>query len=1678
MGTWFSHRRCAAAGLLLLAGSALAWAQDFVVRTVASPPPAISVTLDSGKSDARVIEITPTPELLILLSPDALTPEDLAPVQTFAIALFQELRSKVPVRIGVISGGSVDVAGPIRSVQEIRTALRAAQFDTFQPKALDAAALMSGITASLESVPSEWAFTLIAGHMPQTQNGPVSDVVKDPDVEKYAIAYMARQLIARKRSLLFWDPSAAPMAAWTRMLSRNTGGFAFDQPAELAAGLLSQETLAGITPNLQPPRSGFRLDSVAIDAVPELAGAPTPLIVSSSPAIPAISQFAELRTLTGHIASALADQNAPATALAGARDDLDKALRINPADWTAVSLGITLTERQKDAAAEIPLLEQAVELKPAEAPLWQALGNLQYDRKDFVPAEASLLRARQLGIKNARIAGQLGRIRYESKDYAGAQPLIDESLSLDATQQPLWFLAAGMAKTAGNTGKQAVSLERALALGGLHIEERVELIRIYLAKGDDAGKANAARNADLELPNLPAEPGIQTTWAEFYQQLGRSGDALALWKKALELDPKREPAHAAIAKIFLDGKRYADALDAAEHGIEYAPESPRLQLAKAIALEHLDRIYEARHALDAFTPKTEDVDLLKHQAGVSDVFGGNAPAAYRRLAEALGNGGSDVLKRGWQVSLRDGDDTAAAWFESKMPASERSEKRDAASTRDAKQSNGVWIPGGFDALMFMAHGPAGSSPERFILDYCRTVLVNEPNPNQTGINAFRKSMDEYFAQLKTLLSMGVKTGDQSVITLSMADKKSEKQTETVLALLGWRLRGNKQQLTIESNEKESQARKQDLSAALAIDQGGMQSAFQAGKPFRIEIPWEWAPLAMDEPIIRQLAQAERLAGGLPEAFVVNPDLARFYTGMTNLNRETATALMSSISPVSLAGRYAGLFAFYSSALAVNGGRVLAPGGTQADAVWTSLAGVPPSDPTRFFQALFGKDDGKLFAFFNALSQLDSAHQRFFTLSAKRAGSFYQLFSESNEVRVGRRSRRTSFAGFLRDIPLNADGTVNFPGSAEVWTVARGESKTSEKSEKMLRKVRKAVAPDVEDEILLRIASTRYKIGADHTTELDNFLAVAHIDAHRKEPLDEESALLLAQNLIAFGSFYPYFSVFPDLTAADFKAVFALGARLNSMGNLDADLAMGQFFALVEMIRLGLQSEKLQEQRALTIFRSLYARFQAAQDAAGFAAASLDSVRDLIGAASDADQALATMTLGDAAPLAFEWNDVEHSLDPGHRRAVAFGRVLNLQKAPSVSTLLSMDLAARSVAEGKGAAEPMIAQLVKGAAALPVAEIPKTDKLEGHAKQAIERYSTARLPAIIVELREKAQKKKVDPKDLEKLAREILVELGPQIRLALTGIVYGAYFSPEDTLVANDPLLLRKHESFDLHTGSPKAAFVMSSMELGSTQGGSYALGGFAYFAHASGDAAALGVQSGNPAARLYSFQTAATRMTPWARYRDEDQRLLGLKIRLAREWIVYAAGEPALLRDLSDDTLGVLSLSRRRELLNAIASRDWRAAWNSVSLSDLLILADRYTARYKRSPWNSPVDAALRDAGAHNDGSRLNLLGTVPLSLFGCNHPHLLTMAPYEEYENHLLPDELAERTAEIKLYLSTLMDKLGLPAAALQTIAEPATKIAFRSIRMSDDHDWAPALAAFRAIDQETIEAVLEAAK
>lgn len=73
------------------------------------------------------------------------------------------------------------------------------------------------------------------------------------------------------------------------------------------------------------------------------------------------------------------------------------------------------------------------------------------------------------------------------------------------------------------------------------------------------------------------------------------------------------------------------------------------------------------------------------------------------------------------------------------------------------------------------------------------------------------------------------------------------------------------------------------------------------------------------------------------------------------------------------------------------------------------------------------------------------------------------------------------------------------------TVAKGNASDERHVAKLMKKFSRMATAEVEDEILLHWLKTRYKSHAVVNSELENFLVIAGIDAHRAEPLDEESA---------------------------------------------------------------------------------------------------------------------------------------------------------------------------------------------------------------------------------------------------------------------------------------------------------------------------------------------------------------------------------------------------------------------------------------------------------------------------------------------------------------------------------------------------------------------------------------------
>jgi tetratricopeptide (TPR) repeat protein len=831
---------------------------------------------------------------------------------------------------------------------------------------------------------------------------------------------------------------------------------------------------------------------------------------------------------------------------------------------------------------------------------------------------------------------------------------------------------------------EADSLERAISLGPVPFARRTELVTIYLGH---SAPNRAILHLKAATSELPHECPITAQYAEFWEEAGDPVRAEGLWKTALALNPNYEPAVFGFAKHLMHANHAMDALRFADRGLELAPNSVWFSLLKAEALETLQQFYAARRLVSS--SKSTDLEMLNRRARLEDWYGSDVSNSYSALVRTLMEqraSSADIAsacRRGLEVSLRCGRLKDAQAFADQLAAMGDNTGRKMLQPNPVIKCESTQLVGGVDALGLLLTSQNKSQPEHFLVDYSRVL-------NSLGRTEFQTAaakVHEYFEQVAALAALGTRKPDGIELRLSLNDKSAKHRTEQALRILDLRLDRRKQTLAVRSIEKKSHARRQEGTAALAIDTQSIQEALAEGKPYMLEVPVDRVPVFPPEDIWKKaFFEHQQYPGGLAEGLVTDPRLPRIYYALNLMDRETARVLVQSMALRTLAESYSMPLSLFSAALAIRGKRVELPGGRSAETVWSSLVGADPSDPAAFFRALFKRDDGRLLAFFYTLSQLDSAHQRFFTRSAERTKRFYEYFRDSTEMKRGvdHPLGTDAFAQFLREVPLNEDGTVDFPGGAEVWMVAKGQKHSSASITKLAKKVRRAVAPDDEDEILIRLAGTEYKAEVGHKSELANFIAVVRQDREGKTPMDTETALLLAQNYSAYGDLYPYFPGRGDLDTQDYQGVFDLVERLEALDPVTANIRMGELHSFLAMLTIVGRSGASNRQAVRQMLRKGLDRYLHAKDA--WTDASLRFLEDLTSLCGDrsssTDGKLRTMLLGKPSRIPVTLPEGEIAIDPIGRRHKSFREVLKLQNVPSLDVIFAIVRALANIRQSR------------------------------------------------------------------------------------------------------------------------------------------------------------------------------------------------------------------------------------------------------------------------------------------------------------------------------------------------------------------------------------------------------------
>ena len=782
--------------------------------------------------------------------------------------------------------------------------------------------------------------------------------------------------------------------------------------------------------------------------------------------------------------------------------------------------------------------------------------------------------------------------------------------------------------------------------------------------------AAAASAVDFSVrPDSPKNGGDCLHLAEVLDSANLHGAALHAWQRVVAVDPSMERAHARVAQLLLEVGDVHGAEVAAEHGLEIVPNSAELRLIASEAMGREGRGYDARRILLEGLANLEGSgaaggELLGRIATIEDAHGEGAAGLYARLADSpvlTPDKRLAVLERGFEVALRDDDIDQARRLAGLLEEAGHPEFKQAALEEPSHASVSM-IPGGRDALAFIALSRPGISPQKFLAEFSRALLANVCTGVCFGEDEYKQTIESYFATVSQLEALGTRDHDRVSIIIARGNPDEVKRTEKVLGLLGIDVRTESGVIRLEQGVKPNQAKKQDMVSALDIDLIGMEKAFQAGKPYTLEIrdePVEIYPSAE----VWKSAFPERAEEGFAQMLLRHSHVARLYASISEIDTHTLEVLFGDAGPARFTTRYADELARFGPAFAVSGDRAVVPGGPRAANVWKELAGTSPDQPGPFFRALLSNPP--LLAFFYAVSELDGAHQAFFTANRERALRFYTLSKGLNEEREYHKDLAvdSTFARFLRSVPLDENGHVIFPGSPNVWMVAKGAHSDERHLSILEKKASATAAPALEDAILSHLAETRYYVQGFPGTELDNFLAVSRLNAHLKEPVNEESALLLAQHYSECWPLYVYFNDLPGVNNIGLKNYFSIVDQIRQKPKLIQNLEMGQLYSLLAWVSILGRNQVLPQDSVAGLFSQVGVSMQSAVGKGQTAVASLDLARSIVGACGEsADQ---NLDEGLKDCLLRGWS---HS-DTG--RGEDFDRVLRLQKAPSLADLESI-----------------------------------------------------------------------------------------------------------------------------------------------------------------------------------------------------------------------------------------------------------------------------------------------------------------------------------------------------------------------------------------------------------------------
>jgi hypothetical protein len=867
-------------------------------------------------------------------------------------------------------------------------------------------------------------------------------------------------------------------------------------------------------------------------------------------------------------------------------------------------------------------------------------------------------------------------------------------------------------------------------------------------------------------------------------------------------------------------------------------------------------------------------------------------------------------------------------------------------------------------------------------------------------------------------------------------------------------------------------------AFTAVDSGfpltALEKALQSGQPF--VYPYHSTPLpVLFGPGVWMKYERGKNHKDLLDVLLSDPDIARLYWAMSQIDEETRSALrvtpgIEKLLPV------APVLDFYGEQLRIRSGRVLVPGGPQAESAWEHLVGASPRSPGEFVVKLLTKDDGWLAPYYDALSRASGSQQAYFT-EPHHLQEYYEALRGRNMPGSPARSVFRPDAGLLLLVTrtlLDPDGQPHVPGNLDVWANVLHSANDSKLAREWSKKINHLNNPGQ-----LMAALFGLSRGYPSKGPLQTYLTLCEIDRARggKAPLSPQTAALLATNVTRYGDEYPAFAEFNGLndasitefvsTAKAIDHISDLTVRAEAVGIVQAQAGLWQILARQGQISVADQNSSWQR-----IFRP----FADVHSSPKLYDATRTSLAELMRAATGNPH----MSQDEIIELVAG----PHPTNPSRAQirddiASRIRLVLEAQRLVSLDTLLALGDGLPLVARGKAKAETLIPL----AEELREFEMPKPifstgEKIEWTSGRFGDAHTQAEMDTNIVE----ALRTPGDPKEMAD-ARGRLV---PFFRDFLLGVNYAYYEPPGAQMLHNNPLFIRRHDfSGDSLKGSEPPWSLPRTVGRGDTSGGGVRLsGGLSHLPYVLAEVEQEFIVPKNVQSLIWedlvpSLLTSAV-LPRWWQVTPNELHAVALYQQFGEE-LVTSAGQDPTLREKVVDILANRMLSRTLgQLEQALDAGHGDQAVPRLTPAETFYLAREFQRQYPAdmSRWGKAGDTLQRLA--HDDPEDIN---DQRLSEdFGVPHPNLaqttgrelLNLRPFPTflgYSSYLL----AESWESNNLYWARLADEKGLPPESLHQLVPALTHRMVENIFATHLDDWPALLRALRETGEEFRDGKLE---